>query len=206
MKLYYSPGACSIGIHYLLERLEIPYERQKVDIRAGETRATWFLDRNPKGKVPVLERDDGSALTEFPVIAQHLASTEQGRKILPAEPEVALRAAEMTDFLVATVHMQGFSRILRPAKFSTDPEAHQGVVEQGRALVTEALQVVELGLKPGGALAGRPTFADAALFYILFWAVERAKLDVPRHCAERYGLLKASPAGQRTFAAEGITL
>lgn len=206
MKLFYAPGACSIGIHYLLESIGRPFEGQKLDIKNSQNREQWFLDINPKAKVPTLQRDDGSVLTEFPVIAHYLAESAPELGLVPSDPERALRAAEMTDYLVATLHMQGFSRIFRPGRFCEDPATHEAIQRQGREVVTAGLAVVERALKPGGALHGGATFADAALFYVLFWAVERAKLDVPLACAERYASLKASDAAKRVFATEGIAL
>jgi len=206
VKLYYAPGACSIGIHYLLETIGRPYERQKLDIKTGENREPWFLDINPKAKVPTLQRDDGAVLTEFPVIAHYVAASAPEAGLLPPDPERALRAAELTDYLVATLHMQGFSRIFRPAKFHEDPAAHNAIQRQGREIVRAGLAVVERQLKPGAVLHDGASFADAALFYVLFWAVDRVKLDVPPACAERYAALKASDAAARVFKAEGIAL
>lgn len=204
MKLFYAPGACSIGVHFLLERIGRPYERQKVDIKRGENREPWFLAINPKAKVPTLQRADGSVLTEFPVIAQFLAASAPEAGLFPSEPGQALRAAELTDYQVATLHMQGFSRIFRPAKFAEDPSAHEAVQHQGKEIVRDGLQVVERELKSGGSLHGGATFADAALFYVLFWAVDRIKIDVPPACADRYSLLKATEAAARVFKEEGI--
>jgi glutathione S-transferase len=206
MKLFYAPGACSIGTHYLLETIGHPYDRQRIDIKRGENRQPWYLALNPKAKVPTLQRDDGSVLTEFPVIAQHIAASAPGTGLSPSDPECALRAAEMTDYLVSTLHMQGFSRIFRPAKFCEDPATHDVIQQQGRDVVTAGLAIVERDLRTGGALHGEATFADAALFYVLFWAVDRVKLEVPSACAERYGKLKSSDAARRVFAEEGIAL
>jgi glutathione S-transferase len=204
MKLFYAPGACSIGIHYLLEAVGHAYERQKVDIKTGENRQPWYLAINPKAKVPTLQRDDGSVLTEFPVIAHHIAASAPDAGLFPQDSERALRAAEMTDYLVSTLHMQGFSRIFRPGKFCEDPATHDAIQRQGRDVVAAGLAVVERDLKPGGALHGEATFADAALFYVLFWAIDRVKLDVPPACAERYATLKSTEAATRVFAEEGI--
>ena len=60
MKLMYSPGACSIGIHVLLEEIGKPYEAQLVNLREGAQFKTEFTSVNPKSKVPTLVRDDGS--------------------------------------------------------------------------------------------------------------------------------------------------
>ncbi|KAA0070414.1 glutathione S-transferase N-terminal domain-containing protein [Tardiphaga sp. P9-11] len=206
MKLFYAPGACSIGIHYLLETIGHPYDRQKIDIKTGENRQPWYLAINPKAKVPTLQRDDGSVLTEFPVIAQHIAASAPDTGLVPSDSERALRAAELTDYLVSTLHMQGFSRIFRPAKFCEDPATHDAIQREGRYVVAAGLAVVERDLKQGGALHGEATFADAALFYVLFWAIDRAKLEVPAAGAERYARLKSSDAARRVFAEEGITL
>lgn len=206
MKLYFAPSACSIGIHYLLERIGKPFERQKIDLRAGENRQPWFLELNPKAKVPTLQRDDGSVLTEFPVIAQYLAASAPESGLYPSDPEVQLRASELSDYCVATIHMQGFSRIFRPMKFVADPAGHEAVQAQGREIVRDGLEIVEQSIAPGKALGDAETFADAALFYVLFWAVDRVKLDVPDHCAARYRAMRSSPAAARVFEAEGISL
>ena len=73
MKLYYMPGACSIGIHVLLEEIGKPYDLQKIDGAKQEQYGPDFVKLNPKSKVPTLQRDDGSVLTEFPAIAMWLA-------------------------------------------------------------------------------------------------------------------------------------
>ena len=69
MKLYYSPGACSLGIHLLLEEIGKPYELARLNLAEGEQRKPGFAAVNRKGKVPTLVRDDGTVLTEFPAIA-----------------------------------------------------------------------------------------------------------------------------------------
>ena len=74
MKLYYSPGACSVGIHVLLEEIGAPYEAVLVNLREGAQFKPEFAGLNPKSKVPTLERDDGSVMTEYPAIAFWLAS------------------------------------------------------------------------------------------------------------------------------------
>ena len=206
MKLYYAPGACSIGIHYLLEQIGAPYEQQKVDIRAGENKSPQFTAINPKAKVPTLQRDDGSVLTEFPVIAQYLAASAPNAKLLPSDPEQALRAAELTNFIVTTLHTQGFSRIFRPAKFVSAESEYEAVKAQGHDFVRDGLEIVERDIGPGGPLNSIATYADAALFYSLFWAVDRLKIDVPTTCAERYAALRSSPAAARVFEAEGIAV
>ena len=69
MKLIYSPGACSLGIHVILEEIGQPFETQRVSTRDGSVHKPEFTAINPKSKVPTLIRDDGSVLTEFQTIA-----------------------------------------------------------------------------------------------------------------------------------------
>src|SRR5271167_2901410 len=107
MKLYYAPGACSLGIHVLLEEIGKPYDGVVVSLRQGEQFQPAFTAVNPKSKVPTLERDDGSVLTEFPAIAYWLARTNPGAHLLPEDVESQARALEALDYVVATVHMQG---------------------------------------------------------------------------------------------------
>jgi glutathione S-transferase len=80
MKLFYGPGACSIGIHVILEELGAPFETQAVSTRDGSVRKPEYLAINPKAKVPALLRDDGTVLTEFPVIAWWLARSNPERR------------------------------------------------------------------------------------------------------------------------------
>jgi glutathione S-transferase len=75
MKLYYSPGACSLAPHIVAREAQIALELEKVDIATKRTeRGANFLEINPKGSVPVLGLSDGERLTEGPAIAQYLLS------------------------------------------------------------------------------------------------------------------------------------
>ena len=73
--LYYAPGACSIGIHILLEEIGQPFDAKQLDLKNGAQFKPDFAGINPKSKVPTLVRDDGSVLTEYPAIAFWLAAT-----------------------------------------------------------------------------------------------------------------------------------
>ena len=92
MKLMYSPGACSVGIHVLLEEIGKPYDAQSVNLREGAQYKPDFTTVNPKSKVPTLVRDDGSVLTEFPAIAYWLARTNPAKKLLPDDADARARA------------------------------------------------------------------------------------------------------------------
>ena len=74
MKLYYSPGACSVGIHVLLEEIGKPYDPVLVNLKEGAQYKPEFTSVNPKSKVPTLVKDSGEVLTEYPAIAVYLAA------------------------------------------------------------------------------------------------------------------------------------
>ena len=137
MKFFYAPGACSIGIHVLLEEIGKPYEAVRSSTSAPATPAKPpFTEINPKGKVPTIQRDDGSVITEYP--GRSPTSSRQANpeaNLLPKSPEAELVGAEAMDYCVATIHMQGFSRLFRPANFAPNEADHEAVKARGRELV-----------------------------------------------------------------------
>ena len=92
----------------LLEEIGKPYQAERMNLQQGEQYKSTFTAVNPKSKVPTLTRDDGSTLTEFPAIAYWLAKTNPSANLLPDDLELQTKALELTDYAVATVHMQGF--------------------------------------------------------------------------------------------------
>jgi len=198
------PGACSIGIHLLLAEIGAPFELRKVDLKSGEQRAPEFLSINPKSKVPVLERDDGSFLTQFPAIAVWLARTNPEKALLPADDEGEARALEAMDYIVSTVHMQGFARLNRPAAFSAHEADHEAVRAEGRGIVERGFSILSRSFRGAPYLLGAFSIADAALFYVEFWARTRFGLPLPEPLALHFESLSARPAVQRVLLAEGL--
>lgn len=204
MKLYYAPGACSIGIHVLLEEIGKPYEAVAVNLREGAQFKPDFTGVNPKSKVPTLVRDDGSVQTEYPAIAFWLAATNPQAGLMPDSPEGQARALEATDYCVATMHMQGFGRIFRPAGFAPTEADHKAVQARGEEIFQKGLELMDKTLAGKEWVAGQYSFADSALFYVSFWWNGRLKKDLPGNVAAHYGRMNARPAVQRTLKAEGF--
>jgi glutathione S-transferase len=115
LQFYMTPGSCTTGIHILLEELELPFQVTIVNLQAGDHRQPAYLAINPKGTIPTLLLDDGTALTSFPSIACWLARRHPRKRLLSDDPLVAARTLELLDYAVNTVHGQGFTRI-----FTTD--------------------------------------------------------------------------------------
>lgn len=204
MKLFYAPGACSLGIHVLLEEIGAPYEAEAVDLRSGAQFKPEFTAVNPKSKVPTLALDEGAPLTEYPAIAYYLAATYPSAKLMPAAGEPMARAIEATDFCVSTMHMQGFSRIFRPANFSPSEGDADTVKARGAEIFDKGLAVMEKALEGKDWLAGEFSFADTALFYVCYWRAARLKLPLPERVAAHYARMLARPATQRAMVAEGL--
>lgn len=204
MKLYYAPGACSIGIHALMEEIGKPYEPNKLSIPEGGTKTPEFLAINPKAKVPTLVRDDGTTLTEFPAIAVWLARQNPDKNLLPSDPEGEARALEAMDYVVSTVHMQGFSRMFRPGNFAPSEADHDAVKARGKEIFEGGLKQLDKALEGKEYIAGPLSVADFALFYVEFWAAARMKLPLPKNCAAHFERMKARPSVQKTLADEGF--
>ena len=85
MKLFYSPGACSLSPHIVLREVGLPYKLERVDLKTHTTAGgTDFYGVNAKGSVPALQLDDGRILTEGPAILQYLADRKPEAKVAPA--------------------------------------------------------------------------------------------------------------------------
>ena len=204
MKLFYAPGACSMGIHILLEEIGAPYEAVKLDIRGGESQRPPFSDLNPKGKVPTLQRDDGSVVTEYPVIAHYLARTNPAAGLLPADSEAEMHGAEAMDYCVATLHMQGFSRLFRPANFTPNEADHDAVKARGREIIEKGYALLDKQLAGKDWIAGPYSAADSAVFYVSYWGAKRMGMTLPPNLAAHFDRMMARPAVQRMLAAEGL--
>ncbi|HEY2133486.1 MAG TPA: glutathione S-transferase N-terminal domain-containing protein [Acetobacteraceae bacterium] len=202
--LYYSPGACSIGIRILLEEIGAPYETVLTSVREGAQLKPEYLAITPKAKVPALVRDDGSVLTEFPAIAWWLARSNPQAKLLPADVEGEARALEAMDYVVATLHMQGFARMFRPGNFASDEAGQEAVKIRGREIVAKALGILDTALAGRDYVAGEFSLADAALFYVEFWASVRVGLTLPANLAAHFARMKARPAVAAALAKEGL--
>ena len=205
MKLYYSPGACSVGIHVVLEEIGKPYELAPVALKDGAQHQPEYVAINPKSKVPALARDDGSLLTEFPVIALWLAKANPEAGLVPADLEGETRCAEMLDYVCGTIHPQGFTRQFRASNFTPTEADLPKVVEQGKALADKYFSTLEANWKGGTwVLASGYSVADAALFFVEYWATRRSGLTLPPKLQAHLEAMLARPAVQRTLQQEGL--
>jgi glutathione S-transferase len=203
MKLFYAPGACSIGIHVLLEEIGKPYEADRVNLQQGEQYKPPFTTINPKSKVPTLTKDDGSVLTEFPAIAFWLAKSNPFANLLPDDIDQQARALELLDYAVATIHMQGFGRQFRPSNFTPSAADEEAVKTRGKEIAEKGFALLDKALQGKDYAVGKFSIADAAIFYVEFWS-KRVGMTLPSNCAAHLERMLARPSVQRVMQQEGL--
>mgnify|MGYP005817341667 CR=1 FL=1 len=172
MKLYYSPGACSLAAHIALQEAGLPFTLERVDLRAKKTEhGADFTLINPKGYVPALELDDGSLLTEAGVILQYIADQAPATGLAPAFGTRARYHLMETIHFIATELHKSAGALFNP----TAPDAWREFV---RGLLGRRLGFIENRLGEQPYLEGATfTVADAYLFTVLSWAAP-LKLDL----------------------------
>ncbi|MHB1187891.1 glutathione S-transferase family protein [Thiobacillus sp.] len=168
IKFYMTPGSCSTGIHILLEELELPFEVTIVNLPRGDHIRPDYLAINPKATIPTLVRNDGSALTEFQAIAWWLARSHPKANLLPGDADGDARVIEAMDYVVGTLHGQGFARIFTTANFTPNEADHEAVKARGREIVEQGFAIMNDALAGRDYVAGDFSIADAALFYVEF--------------------------------------
>ena len=203
MKLYFLPGACSIGIHALLAEIGKPFEIEKA-ARPGTPEFEAYKRINPKGKVPALIRDDGSLLTEFPVVALYLARINPDRGLIPTDVEGEIRVLEMTEYLVSTVHMQGYTRARRPEKFSPSESDHAAVKAFGLGIYQAGLDRAERQINGSDWLFEKMSIADFALFYLERWSVLNGIGSLGPHCRAHHDRLWSRIEIRRAIESETL--
>jgi glutathione S-transferase len=202
MRFYMTPGSCSTGIHILLEELDLPFEAWIVNLPAGEHHKPEYRAINPKSTIPTLVRQDGTALTEFQAIAWWLARAHPKAKLLPEYPDGEARVLEVMDYVVGTLHGQGFARIFITDTFTPNVADHAAVQARGREIVNQGFAILNDALAGLDYVTGGFSIADAALFYVEFWA-DRLGIPLPEHCDAHYQRLRTRPAVQRVLREEG---
>lgn len=200
MKLYYSPGACSLSPHIALAEAGLPYTLERVDFKTKQTEAgVDFFAINPIGFVPVLRLDDGQLLTEGPAIVQYIADLAPDKRLAPPAGTLErVRLQEALNFISTELH-KAFSPLFNPAA----PEEWKAFT---RDLIGRRLDVVEQKLSGRDYLLGEFSVADGYLFTFLGWG-RLVKLDVREGRPLLAAFVKrvaARPGVQQALREEGL--
>jgi glutathione S-transferase len=205
MKLYYSPGACSLGIHILLEEVGAPFELEFVALKDGAQFKPDYVAVNAKSKIPALERDDGTVLTEYGAIGAYIARCHPAAQLIPNEAEREARNWEMVEYVTATMHMQGYARMVRPYNFAPSESDHGTVRERGEEIFTKGFAIIESKLQDHHVWGPDLTIGDTALFYVSRWAVAKA-YELPPKVAAHFAWMCDRPSVIRAMTTEGLAL
>jgi glutathione S-transferase len=201
MKLYYSPGACSLSPHIVLNEAGLVFEKVKTDTKTKTTENGGDYWRvNPLGYVPVLELDDGTRLLEGPAIVQYIADRVPERRLAPANgtPE-RTRLQQWLNFIASELH-KGFSPLFNPSM----PEEAKKIFRD--RLATRFAHLND-HLAGNEHLLGKDfSVADAYLFTISNWAAPTGLDLAPYpHVLAYRKRVGARPAVQAALAAEGLS-
>jgi glutathione S-transferase len=200
MKLYYSPGACSLSPHIALLEAGLPYDLVKVDLRTKKLEnGDDYLKVNPKGQVPAVAFDSGEFVTEGPVIVQMIADKASAKNLAPARDSAErYKLLEWLNFITSEVH-KNFGPLFSPV-LSDDAKAFFKDRVMGK------FKYINGALAGHDYLMGKQfTVADAYLFTMLCWA-ERMNFDLsalPNLLAYK-ARVGARPKVQEALTKEGL--
>jgi glutathione S-transferase len=200
MKLYYSPGACSLSPHIALRESGLPFELVLASTKTHQLAdGTDYYTINPKGSVPLLELDNGERLSEGPAIVQYIADQVPAKGLAPAAGTMArYRLMEWLNFITSELH-KGFSPLFNPAM----PEEGKALA---RAQLSKRLAWVDEQLAGKDYLLGaRFTVADPYLFTVAGWG-KHVGVDISglANLNAYLGRVAARPAVQEALKAEGL--
>ena len=200
MKLYFSPGACSLSPHIILHEAGLAHETEKVDLRAKTTASGKdFSTINPKGYVPALEIDGGVVLTEGPAIVQYLADQAPEKNLVPKAGTIERYQVQSWLNFISTELHKNYSPLFNPA--STDD-----IKKMAAANLTKRYEYLDQELGQREYVFGTSfSVADAYLFVVTNWA-GMVKFDLSKFAnvqafQQRIG---ARPGVQKALQHEGL--
>jgi glutathione S-transferase len=200
MKLYYSPGACSLSPHIVLREAGLAFTPVLASTKTHKLQdGTDYYTINPKGYVPLLELDNGERLSEGPAIVQYVADQAPAKNLAPANGTMArYRLQEWLNFITSEMH-KGYSPLFNPAQ----PEEAKALF---RARLRQRYEWIDGQLEGRSYLMGDTfTVADAYLYTVTRWSkfagVDLGGLD---RLAAYMARVEARPAVQEALKAEGL--
>jgi glutathione S-transferase len=200
MKLYYSPGACSLSPHIALCEAGIKFDLVKAVLKTHTLAdGSDYYQVTAKGQVPLLELDDGARLSEGPAILQYIADHAPASGLAPAAGTMErYRVVEWLNFVTSELH-KGFSPLFNAAM---PPEAKEIFV----ARLKDKYAFVDARLEGKDYLMGAQfSIADAYLFTVTNWA-PNVGVDLTgfKNVEAFSARMKARPAVQDAMKAEGL--
>ena len=200
MKLYYSPGACSLSPHIALHEAGLSFQAIAAPTKTHKLPdGTDYYTINPLGYVPLLELDDGTRLTEGPAIVQYIADQVPAKNLAPANGTLDRYKLQSWLTFIGTELHKGFSPLFNPAT----PEDYKTIAKDR---LVSRLRWVNEQLEGKSYLMGDTfTVADGYLFTVTNWA-PRVGVDIAGLAAlgAYRARVAARPAVQAAMKAEGL--
>mgnify|MGYP000220381307 FL=1 len=207
IKLYYSPGACSLAPHIVLEELGIAYESVLVSLKDGEHKKADYLKINPKSRVPALNVD-GKVLTENVAILTYLGGGYPERGLWPKETWKQAEALAMLAWLSSSVQV-AFAGVVRPERYANDSAAKENIkVSCRETLLGYFADIEKLLTGKTFAMGGQYTVCDPYVLVFYRWGY-RVGLDMKTaypHWTKHAMRVTSRPTVKRVFEDEGIEI
>lgn len=199
MKLYYSPGACSLAPHIALAEAGVPADIVKVDLRTHKLPdGSDYYEINPKGYVPAVELDDGTRLTEVSTLLQYIADRKPG-SLAPAFGNLErYQLMEWLNFVATEIH-----KTYGPLWHHPSDEVRASVIDRlGKRYAIIEAQLAKTPFLCGGTFS----IADAYLYTVTRWAsMLKVDLSAFPHVLAYMKRIDERPAVKAAIAAERVT-
>ena len=202
LKLYYTPGACSLSPHIALREAGLPFELVQVDLAKKELKSGGsFLAVNPKGYVPAIVLDDGALLTEGAIIVQYIADQKPEKNLAPKSgTKERLKLKEWLHFIATELH-KGFGPI-------NNPKSNPELKEVFRDRLNSRFEFLARSLEGKQYLLGDQfSVADGYAYYTLrnLRKLDAAAVDGNRVLKEYFDRVASRPAVREALQAEGLS-
>lgn len=172
MKLFYTPGACSLAPHMVLHETGLHFDLERVDLATKKTEhGDDYLKINPKGQVPALLLDDGNLLTEAAVVSQYIANHASAKHLMPPPSDFNYyKVLELLNFIATEIH-KGFSPFFNPKSSDEVKQATSRLLQKKFGYIDKQLENKDF------LLGEQITVADFYLYTMVTWA-RKVQLDI----------------------------
>lgn len=200
MKLYFTPGACSLAPHIALREAGLAFDLEQVDLAAKKTKSGEdYTTVNPKGYVPALRLDDGRVLTEASVVVQYIADLKPEADLIPRPGNFErYRVQEWLNFVGSELH-KSFGPLFKP----NTPDEYKAISKEN---IGKRLDFVDRQLAGKDYLMGAGfTVADAYCFPVVSWTkLFEISLDHWRNLTAYMERVRGRPRVREALEAEGL--
>lgn len=179
IKLYYTPGTCSLASHISLEEAGADYSVERISFAAKQQQSLEYRAINPKARVPAMVTDRG-VLTETPAMLAFIAQSYPKAGLAPLDDPFAFAQVQaFNSYLCSTVHIAHAHR-MRGTRWADDPAAIAEMQRKVPETVGACFDLIERGLNGPWAMGDTYTICDPYLFTMAGW-MEGDSLDLSRY-------------------------